>query len=109
MAYTGVALLQNINALPFTNERLAASVGKSTAEFNAAPVSEAAVNVVFDALAESKTGPVSKSRAHQGSTRTAPSRLHQRQRMPQAAPSFGQPRPIRLLGRTGRPYRLLPP
>ena len=46
-AYTGVALLQNINALPFTNERLAASVGKSTAEFNAAPVSEAAVNVVF--------------------------------------------------------------
>ena len=51
-----VALLQNINALPFTNERLAASVGKSAAEFNAAPVSEAAVNVVFDALAESKNG-----------------------------------------------------
>jgi hypothetical protein len=49
-----VALLQNINALPFTNERLAASVGKSAAEFNAAPISEAAVNVVFDALAESK-------------------------------------------------------
>ena len=49
-----VALLQNNNALPFTNERLAASVGKSAAEFNAAPISEAAVNVVFDALAESK-------------------------------------------------------
>jgi len=51
-----VALLQNINALPFTNERLAASVGKSAAEFDAAPLTDAAVNVVFDALAESKNG-----------------------------------------------------
>ena len=33
-----MALLQNINALPFTNERLAASVGKSAAEFDAAPL-----------------------------------------------------------------------
>ena len=51
-----MALLQNINALPFTNERLAASVGKSAAEFDAAPLTDAAVNVVFDALAESKNG-----------------------------------------------------
>ena len=90
MAYTGVALLQNINALPFTNERLAASVGKSAAEFNAAPVSEAAVNVVFDALAESKNGlvayaviderraaawskcPVSTERDHSASARSSP-------------------------------------
>ena len=51
-----IALKENINALPFTNELLAASVGKSTDEFNATPVSDAAVNVVFDALAESKHG-----------------------------------------------------
>ena len=51
-----VALLQNIKALPFTNERLAASVGKSAAEFDAAPLTDAAANVVFDALAQSKNG-----------------------------------------------------
>ena len=49
-----IALRANINLLPFTNERLAASVGKSADEFNATPISDAAVNVVFDALAESK-------------------------------------------------------
>eukprot|EP00964_Phaeocystis_antarctica_P052832 scaffold30961_cov36-Phaeocystis_antarctica.AAC.1 len=32
-----------------------------------------------------------------------PSRLHQRQRMPGLAPRCGQPRPISLLGRAGRP------
>lgn len=40
--------------LPFTNEKLAASVGRSVADFNALPVSRAAVDVVYDALAESK-------------------------------------------------------
>eukprot|EP00964_Phaeocystis_antarctica_P100098 scaffold65807_cov60-Phaeocystis_antarctica.AAC.1 len=38
----------------------------------------------------------------------APSRLHQHQRMPGAAPRCGQPRPIRLLGRSRR-ARLLRP
>eukprot|EP00964_Phaeocystis_antarctica_P138590 scaffold103259_cov60-Phaeocystis_antarctica.AAC.1 len=35
----------------------------------------------------------------------APSRRHQRQRMLKAAPRRVQPRPIRLLGHAGRPYR----
>eukprot|EP00964_Phaeocystis_antarctica_P149663 scaffold116868_cov63-Phaeocystis_antarctica.AAC.3 len=33
----------------------------------------------------------------------APSRLHQRQRLPEAAPKRGQPRLISPLGRAGRP------
>jgi hypothetical protein len=51
-----VALVQNAPRLPFTNERLAASFGKTAAEFDAMPVSKAASNVVFDALVESKSG-----------------------------------------------------
>ena len=39
--------------------------------------------------------------AQQGSARVAPSRLHQRQRVPGPAPRCGQPRPISLLGRAG--------
>ena len=43
--------------------------------------------------------------AQQGSARVAPSRLHQRQRVPGPAPRCGQPRPTRLSGRVyaGRP------
>jgi len=49
-----VALIQNCEKLPFTNEKLAASVGKTVDDFNALPVSRAAVDVVYDALAESR-------------------------------------------------------
>eukprot|EP00964_Phaeocystis_antarctica_P145011 scaffold110937_cov36-Phaeocystis_antarctica.AAC.1 len=35
----------------------------------------------------------------------APSRLHQRHRMPGTAPRCDQPRAISLLGRASRPYR----
>merc|ERR1711920_937937 len=48
------ALIQNCEKLPFTNEKLAASVGRTTADFNELPVSRAAIDVVYDALAESK-------------------------------------------------------
>ena len=50
-----VALQQNIAKLPFTNSRLAAAFGKSVDEFNELPLSATAVNVVFDALSESKS------------------------------------------------------
>jgi len=50
-----VALLQNVPKLPFTNEKLAASFGKSVEEMNAMPVSQAAMGIVYDALAESKS------------------------------------------------------
>ena len=51
-----VALRQNIGDLPFTNAPLAASCGKGVAFFDEMPVSEAAANIVFDALAQSKSG-----------------------------------------------------
>jgi len=50
-----VALKQNVPNLPFTNERLAASLGMTCDDFNALPVTTAAANVVFDALVESKS------------------------------------------------------
>jgi len=51
-----VSLQINAPGLPFTNAALAASVGKTIEDFEAVPVSRAAVNVVFDALVESKSG-----------------------------------------------------
>ena len=39
------------------------------------------------------------NKAHQGSARVAPRRLHQRQRLPGAAPRSVQPRPVSRLGR----------
>ena len=51
-----LALLQNVPQLPFRDAALAASFGKSVGDFEAMPVSKAALNVVFDALAESKSG-----------------------------------------------------
>merc|ERR1712032_1636285 len=49
-----VALIQNCAELPFTNEKLAASVGRTVDDFNALPVTRAAIEVVYDALAESR-------------------------------------------------------
>ena len=51
-----VALLQNAPKLPFRDERLAASVGRTVEQMNAMPVSAAAAGIVYDALAESKSG-----------------------------------------------------
>jgi len=51
-----VALYQNAPKLPFTNERLAASVGLTCDDFNQMPVTMSACNVVYDALAESRSG-----------------------------------------------------
>jgi len=53
------ALIQRLafdkaETLPFTNEKLAASVGRTVDDFNSLPVSRAAVEVVYDALAESR-------------------------------------------------------
>ena len=50
-----VALQQNCQKLPFTNARLASAFGKSVEELDALPVSKVAVDVVFDALCESKS------------------------------------------------------
>ena len=50
-----VALNLNCKKLPFTNEKLAASVGKTVEEMNAMPVSTVATEVVFDAIAQSKS------------------------------------------------------
>lgn len=51
-----IALVLNAPKLPFTNEKLAASVGMTCEEFNSIPVTVAATNVVYDALAESRSG-----------------------------------------------------
>ena len=49
-----VAMQYNLGNLPFTNEKLASAVGKTAADFESLPVSRAAIDVVFDALVESK-------------------------------------------------------
>ena len=51
-----MGLLQNAKKLPFTDEKLAASVGLTVADFEDIPVTDAACNVVYDALAESRSG-----------------------------------------------------
>lgn len=51
-----VALRMNTPSLPFTNEKLAASVGMTVAEFEAVPVNPNACDVLFDALAQSRSG-----------------------------------------------------
>eukprot|EP00316_Scyphosphaera_apsteinii_P009844 CAMPEP_0119309390 /NCGR_PEP_ID=MMETSP1333-20130426/15261_1 /TAXON_ID=418940 /ORGANISM="Scyphosphaera apsteinii, Strain RCC1455" /LENGTH=255 /DNA_ID=CAMNT_0007313351 /DNA_START=48 /DNA_END=815 /DNA_ORIENTATION=+ len=50
-----VALIQNAPNLPFTNARLAASIGLTCEDFNAMPVTKAMCNVVYDALTESRS------------------------------------------------------
>ena len=49
------ALFQNAPKLPFTNEKLAASVGLTVDDFNTLPVTKDACEVLYDALAESKS------------------------------------------------------
>lgn len=49
-------LMCNAPKRPFTDEKLAASVGLTCADFNELPVSMAACNIAYDALAESRTG-----------------------------------------------------
>ena len=51
-----IALQQNVPKLPFKNERLAATFGKSLEDFEAMPVSTTAIDVVFDSLVQSKSG-----------------------------------------------------
>jgi len=48
--------LCNAPKRPFTDEKLAASVGLTCDDFNQLPVSIAACNIVYDALAESRSG-----------------------------------------------------
>lgn len=50
-----VAFQQNVPALPFTNARLAASFGKAVGDFESMEVRKEALDVVYDALAESKS------------------------------------------------------
>lgn len=49
-------LIANAPNLPFTDEKLAASIGLTCEDFAEMPVTEAACNVVYDALAESRSG-----------------------------------------------------
>lgn len=51
-----VALQQNCPQLPFRDAGLAAGVGLSVSDFADMPVKPAAVNIVYDALAESRSG-----------------------------------------------------
>jgi hypothetical protein len=51
-----VALQQNAPKMPFKNAALAASVGRTVHDFDKMLVTRAAVNVVFDALVESRNG-----------------------------------------------------
>lgn len=50
-----VALVQNAPKLPFKNAGLAAWAGKTVDEMNAMPVSKTATDIVYDALAQSKS------------------------------------------------------
>lgn len=50
-----VALQMNVPELPFRDSALAASVGLSVEDFAELPINPVAVNVVFDALSESKS------------------------------------------------------
>jgi len=50
-----VALQQNAPTLPFTDAALAASVGLAVEDFEDMPVTKAATNIVYDALAESRS------------------------------------------------------
>ena len=58
-----LAFVTNVPSLPFTDERMAAAVGRSVADFASMPVEPATLAVVFDALAHSKTTLVSRSDA----------------------------------------------
>jgi len=51
-----VALRQNAQSLPFSDEALAASVGMTVDDFNSVPVNANACDILFDALAESRSG-----------------------------------------------------
>jgi hypothetical protein len=48
-----VALCQNVPMMPFTNAKLAASVGLTVEDFNSLVPTQSACNVVYDALAQS--------------------------------------------------------
>lgn len=54
-----VAFELNVPKLPFANEELAASVGKTCADF-ATPPAPVALNLVYDAIAQSKSGLVAR-------------------------------------------------
>lgn len=48
--------VENVQSLPFKDEKLARSIGASARELNAEPVDELAAQIVFDALSVSKSG-----------------------------------------------------
>lgn len=52
---------ENVGLLPFTDEKLAASVGKTAAEMNTMPINPLAADVVFDALSTSNAGILARS------------------------------------------------
>lgn len=56
-----VAMQYNLAELPFTNAKLAAAVGKTVEDFETLPVSRCAIDVVFDALVESKSSLIEPS------------------------------------------------
>ena len=56
-----VALQQNVPKLKFTNEKLAQAMGKPVSYFQSMPVSREALDVVYDALAQSKASLVAAS------------------------------------------------
>ena len=51
-----VAMVQNVPKLPFKNAELAAWAGKTVEEMDAMAVNSVATSIVFDALAQSKSG-----------------------------------------------------
>ena len=56
-----MALYQNCPNLPFTNAKLAASVGLTVEDFAGLEVTKASCNVVYDALAQSSSGLIQAS------------------------------------------------
>jgi len=58
-----VWFVENVPKLRFRDARLAASVGATVSQLNSEPVSEAALETVFDAITLSKSSIVGKERA----------------------------------------------
>ena len=58
-----VAFIQNVPSLPFTDEALAAAVGRRVDEFESMPVLPDHMAVVFDSIAQSKSSVVSREDA----------------------------------------------
>ena len=104
----GSASRSRTSSPPSTRRRSCSAAATSPSVSSSGQWARAACSSTWRTCGASCSLPASccvKNEAHQGLARMAPSRLHQRQRMPGVAPRCGPLRPISLLGRAGQPHR----